>query len=159
MITVYKYQLMLNYDESNWEVDEWFHIQEADYKRVDAFQILRLNFYYHGEEFDVPVKMDTISGETKKIYNRDLVLDTSSTIWKFKEVTGDVTDTIVDTTDKVIDGAGDIFNSIVDTVTNPTGTTLGKTLLIGGGCVLGVFALYYLYKFGTLIVHVFKKKE
>ena len=157
--TVYKYQLMLNYDESNWEFDEWFHIQEADYKRVDEFQILRLNFYYHGEEFDVPIRMDTISGETKKIYNRDLVLDTSTTIWKFKEVAGDVTDTIVDTTDKVIDGAGNIFDSIVETVTNPTGTTLGKTLLIGGGCVLGVFALYYLYKFGTIIVQVFKKKE
>ena len=157
--TIYKYQLMLNYDESNWEFNEWFHIQEADYKRVEAFQILRLNFYYHGEEFDMPIKMDTIKGETKKIYSRDLVLDTSSTIWKFKDTAGEITDVVVDTSGKAFESLGVMFDSLIETLKNPLGTPLGKAIIICGGCALGIVAIFYLYKYGRIAVEFFKKKK
>ena len=150
---------MLNYDESNWEFDEWFHIQEADYKRVEAFQILRLNFYYHGEEFDMPIKMDTIKGETKKIYSRDLVLDTSSTIWKFKDTAGEITDVVVDTSGKAFESLGVMFDSLIETLKNPLGTPLGKAIIICGGCALGIVAIFYLYKYGRIAVEFFKKKK
>lgn len=139
----YKYRLMLNYNEENWDVSEWFHIMEADYKRVDEFYIFRMNFVYQGEEFDMPVNMDTVSGVTKKIYDRDQVLDTSSTIWKFKETAYDAGDKVVDT----IKGATE------------KGKSIGKALLITGGCVLGGVGLYFGIKFALKVKELFKNNK
>ncbi len=131
----YQYRLMLNYNEDNWDVDEWFHIMEADYKRVDEFHILRMNFIYQGEEFEMPVKMDTVSGTTKKIYERDQILDTNSTIWKFKETAYDTADKVVDTTKDAFTGSKKVL----------------KGLLIAGGCTLGAIGLYFAIK-GVLTI-------
>ena len=139
----YQYRLMLNYNEDNWDVSEWFHIMEADYKRVDEFYIFRMNFVYQGEEFDLPVNMDTVSGVTTKIYDRNQVLDTSSTIWKFKETAYDAGDKVVDT----IKGAAE------------KGKSIGKAILITGGCVLGGIGLYFGIKFALKVKELLKNNR
>ena len=99
----YKYRMHLNYDEGAWEWDTVFDDdhREKDYTRIQQFQILRLNFLYLGEEFDVPVDMDTVNGQTVSIFDRDQILNTSSVIWEFKE-------TVIDTVDRVDDVIDDL---------------------------------------------------
>ncbi|MBQ9124815.1 MAG: hypothetical protein IJY14_03900, partial [Acholeplasmatales bacterium] len=81
----YKYEMMLNYDEQNWE---WFGDSdiESNYKKIKDFKILRLNYLVDDKVYDVEVKMDAIDGETKTIVDRDLILDTDSGLWKTKNV-------------------------------------------------------------------------
>ncbi len=79
----YKYEMMLNYDEQNWELFGDSDI-ESNYKRIKDFKILRLNYLIDNKVYDVEVKMDAIDGETKTIVDRDLILDTESGLWKTK---------------------------------------------------------------------------
>ena len=82
--TNYKYKLHLNYDDTawNWFVGQEFY--ECDYRRVSNFQILRMNFLVDGETYDVPIKMDTIEGDTLFILDPDLILDTETPYYDFK---------------------------------------------------------------------------
>jgi len=157
----YKYRLMLNYNEDNWELDELVNITESNYKRIDEFQIFRLNFVHNGKEYDQEIQMDTVSGETKKIYNRDLVLDTTTPIWKFKETAGNVGDAVGDIAGDIADGVGDVVGGIGDTISGAVDNApkVGKALLITGGVVLGGIGLFYLFKLILMISQVFKKKE
>lgn len=146
----YKYRLMLNYNEDNWELDELVNITESNYKRIDEFQIFRINFVHNGKEYDQEIQMDTVSGETKKIYNRDLVLDTTTPIWKFKDTAGNVSDAVGD----VVGDIGDAITGAVDKAPQ-----IGKGLLITGGVVLGGIGLFYLLKLILMISQIFRKKE
>ena len=141
---------MLNYNEENWDLDELVNITESNYKRIDEFQIFRINFVHNGKEYDQEIQMDTVAGETKKIYNRDLVLDTTTPIWQFKETVGNVGDTVGD----VVGDIGDAISGAVDKAPE-----IGKSLLIGGGVVLGGIGLFYLLKIILMISQIFRKKE
>ena len=94
----YKYKLHLNYDEGAWEWDTVFDDdhREKDYTKIKQFQVLRLNFLYKGQEFDVPVEMDTIDGETVSIFDRNQVLDTDTILWEVKDETFEVIDKVDD---------------------------------------------------------------
>ena len=94
----YKYKLHLNYDEGAWEWDTVFDDdhREKDYTKIKQFQVLRLNFLYKGQEFDVPVEMDTIDGETVSIFDRNQVLDTDTILWEVKDETFEVIDKVED---------------------------------------------------------------
>lgn len=94
----YKYKLHLNYDEGAWEWDTVFDDdhREKDYTKIKQFQVLRLNFLYKGEEFDVPIEMDTIDGETVSIFDRNQVLDEDTILWEVKDETYEVIDKVDD---------------------------------------------------------------
>lgn len=94
----YKYKLHLNYDEGAWEWDSVFDDdhREKDYTKIKQFQVLRLNFLYKGQEFDVPVEMDTIDGETVSIFDRNQVLDKDTILWEVKDETYEVIDKVED---------------------------------------------------------------
>ena len=82
--TNYKYRLHLNYDDTAWN---WFVGQEyyeCDYKRVSQFQILRMNYLVDEKVYDVAIKMDTIEGDTLFILDKDLILDTETAYYNFK---------------------------------------------------------------------------
>ena len=80
----YKYEMMLNYKEQNWDIFGDYCL-ESNYKRIKDFKILRLNYVIDSKTYDVKVDMDTVDGETKSIVDRDLILDTDSTIYKVKD--------------------------------------------------------------------------
>lgn len=86
----YKYKLHLNYDDDAWNIFEGKEYYEADYRRVSQFQILRMNYVVDGETFDVPIKMDTIEGDTLFILDQDLILNTDSSYYQFKNTIDDL---------------------------------------------------------------------
>lgn len=86
----YKYKLHLNYDDGAWNIFEGKEYYEADYRRVSQFQILRMNYVVDGETFDVPIKMDTIEGDTLFILDQDLILNTDSSYYQFKNAIDDL---------------------------------------------------------------------
>ncbi len=86
----YKYKLHLNYDDDAWNIFEGKEYYEADYRRVSQFQILRMNYVVDGETFDVPIKMDTIEGDTLFILDQDLILNTDSSYYQFKNAIDDL---------------------------------------------------------------------
>ncbi len=157
----YKYRLMLNYDESNWSLKEILPVAEADYKRIQKFFIFRLNFVYEDAVYDKNIKMDTINGNTLHFYDRDQILDSTSAFYEFKENTYEVTDKVEDVVDDVSDVAGSIWDKVVGVVTgkDPNSSKIMKTILISGGCVLGVLGLYYVAKIVGVVGKVFKKKD
>lgn len=81
----YKYRLHLNYDDDFWNIFEGKEYYESDYRRISQFQILRMNYVIDGETYDVPIKMDTIEGETLFILDPKLILDTESPYYKVKK--------------------------------------------------------------------------
>lgn len=147
----YRYRLMLNYDESNWDISEILETTESDYKRVEEFYVLRLDFLYEGEELDMEIYMDAIGGDDLKIYNRELVLDTTSAVWKFKDHTfeqgdiigetitdviddvGEIGTDIIDTGHDVIEGAGDVITDVTDTAGNIIEGIIGAITGVTGG--------------------------
>ena len=89
----YKYEMMLNYTEQNWN---WFGDKcvESTYKRIKDFKILRLNYLVDNKTYDVAVTMDTVDGETLSIIDRGLILDTDSALWKIKDKAYSIADGI-----------------------------------------------------------------
>ena len=89
----YKYEMMLNYSEQNWD---WFgeSCVESNYKRIKDFKILRLNYLVDNEVYDVAVTMDQVDGETLSIIDRGLILDTESALWKIKDKAYSIADGI-----------------------------------------------------------------
>lgn len=85
----YKYRLHLNYDDTAWDWSVSQDFYECDYRRISEFQILRMNYVIDGETFDVPIKMDTIEGETLFILDSDLILDTDTAYFKVKNFIDD----------------------------------------------------------------------
>lgn len=81
----YKYRLHLNYDDDSWNIFEGKEYYESDYRRISQFQILRMNYVIDGETYDVPIKMDTIEGETLFILDPKLILDTETPYYKIKK--------------------------------------------------------------------------
>lgn len=81
----YKYRLHLNYDDDSWNIFEGKEYYESDYRRISQFQILRMNYVIDEETYDVPIKMDTIEGETLFILDPDLILDTDTPYYKIKK--------------------------------------------------------------------------
>lgn len=81
----YKYRLHLNYDDDSWNIFEGKEYYESDYRRISQFQILRMNYVIDGETYDVPIKMDTIEGETLFILDPKLILDTETPYYKVKK--------------------------------------------------------------------------
>ena len=80
----YKYEMMLNYKEQNWD---WFGEKciESNYKRIKDFKILRLNYLVEDQVYDVAVTMDNVDGKTLSIVDRSLILDTESSLYKVKD--------------------------------------------------------------------------
>ena len=89
----YKYEMMLNYKDQNWD---WFggSCVESNYKRIKDFKILRLNYLVDNKTYDVAVTMDTVNGETLSIVDRGLILDTDSALWKIKDKAYSIADGI-----------------------------------------------------------------
>ena len=81
----YKYRLHLNYDDDSWNIFEGKEYYESDYRRISQFQILRMNYVIDGETYDVPIKMDTIEGETLFILDPKLILDTETPYYTIKK--------------------------------------------------------------------------
>ena len=181
----YKYRLMLNYDESNWDISEALVTSEGDYKRVDEFYCLRLDFLYEGYSGSQVVKMDPIEGESMKSYNRDLILSTDTALWKFKDssfeiadtvqdtatdvvgTVGDVASDVVDAGSNLIEGAGNVISGVVDGVKDVTtgisnitsnSSKVKNAFLIAGGVTLGVILLFATIKV-VRFVKVFLKKD
>lgn len=96
----YKYRLHLNYDDEAWNIFVGKEFYEADYRRISQFQILRMNYVVDGETFDVPIKMDTIEGETLFILDSDLILDTDTTYYKIKNTIDDLISNVKNNWDK-----------------------------------------------------------
>ena len=181
----YKYRLMLNYDESNWDISEALVTSEGDYKRVDEFYCLRLDFLYEGYSGSQVVKMDPIEGESMKSYNRDLILPTDTALWKFKDssfeiadtvsdtatdvvgTVGDVASDVVDAGSNLIEGAGNVISGVVDGVKDVTtgisnitsnSSKVKNAFLIVGGVSLGIVLLVVVIKV-VRFVKVFLKKD
>ena len=89
----YKYEMMLNYKDQNWD---WFgdYCPESNYKRIKDFKILRLNYLVDNEVYDVAVTMDQVDGETLSIIDRGLILDTDSALWQIKDKAYSIADGI-----------------------------------------------------------------
>lgn len=81
----YKYRLHLNYDDDAWNIFVGKEYYEADYRRISQFQILRMNYVIDEETYDVPIKMDTIEGDTLFILDPDLILDTETPYYQIKK--------------------------------------------------------------------------
>ena len=94
----YNYRLHLNYDAEAWNIFKGYDHNEEDYKRVSQFQILRMNYIVDNQTFDVPIKMDTIEGETLSILDSDLILDTEKPYYNVKNWLDDTITTIKDKT-------------------------------------------------------------
>ena len=172
---------MLNYDEANWDISEALVTSEGDYKRVDEFYALRLDFLYEGEQLSSNIKMDPIQGESMKAYNRDLVLNTDEALWKFREAGFEAGDTVVDVVDTVgdvakdaveagsniIEGAGNVISGIADGVKDVTdgisnitsdSSKVKNAFLIVGGVAIGCILLYATFKI-VRFIKVFLKKN
>ncbi len=89
----YKYELMLNYSEQNWDIFS-DNCVESNYKKIKDFKILRLNYLIDNKTYDVKVTMDAVDGKTLNIIDRDLILDTEGTLWKTKDVAYSIVDGI-----------------------------------------------------------------
>ena len=137
--TNYKYKLHLNYDDDAWRIFTGGDLIEANYKRISNFQILRMNYLVDNTTYDVPIKMDTIEGDTLFILDDDLILDTDSIYYDIKNT---------------ID---DIFNKIKDTYNNY------KTIfLVVGGIILSIFLIWLIskiYKIFKNIINNFLKDK
>lgn len=82
-----------------------------------------MNYLVDDTTYDVPIKMDTIEGNTLFILDDDLILDTDSIYYDIKNT---------------ID---DIFNKIKDTYNNY------KTIfLVVGGIILSIFLIWLISK-------------
>ncbi len=126
----YKYEMMLNYSEQNWD---WFGDEcvESNYSRVKDFRILRLNYLVDNEVYDVAVTMDQVDGETLSIIDRGLILDTDSALWKIKDKAYSIADGI-------------------ELARNIMATILG---------IIGVLLLFYIgYKFVIVVKEAFKNE-
>lgn len=128
----YKYRLHLNYNDDSWNIFEGKEYYESDYKRVSNFQILRLNYLADGEVFDVPIKMDTIEGDTLFILDPNLILDTDSTYYKLKK---DLDDLIANVKQKLKESK--------------------NILLIIVGCIGGLILISIGYRLFRLIRKIF----
>ena len=89
----YKYEMMLNYSEQNWDIFGDYCV-ESNYKRIKDFKILRLNYLVDNKVYDVAVTMDQVDGETLSIIDRGLILDTESALWKIKDKAYSIADGI-----------------------------------------------------------------
>ena len=129
--TNYKYKLHLNYDDDAWNIFEGKEYYEADYRRISKFRILRLNYMVDNEIYDVPVKMDTIEGDTLFILDPDLILDTESAYYQFKNAIDDF-----------FTGVSNKFSQY-------------KTaILIAAGCVAGIFLIVIILKFKFFLTKI-----
>ena len=97
----YKYRLHLNYDDDAWNIFEGKEFYEADYRRISQFQILRMNYVVDGETYDVPIKMDTIEGDTLFILDGDLILDTDTTYYQIKNALDDTINSLKNTLNNI----------------------------------------------------------
>ena len=59
-----------------------------------------MNYVVDGETFDVPIKMDTIEGDTLFILDQDLILNTDSSYYQFKNAIDDLFNNVKDNWDK-----------------------------------------------------------
>ena len=93
---VYKYELLLDYDDEawRWKIFTGQEYKESDYKVIDEFQILRINYLIDNTTYDVPIKMDTIEGSTYSILSSDLIEDQTSSSYKVKTWTANAIDTV-----------------------------------------------------------------
>ncbi|MCR5786408.1 MAG: hypothetical protein K6G28_01745 [Acholeplasmatales bacterium] len=130
--TNYKYKLHLNYDDDAWNIFEGKEFYEADYRRISKFRILRLNYMVDGKVYDVPIKMDTIEGDTLFILDPDLILDTDSAYYQFKNA---------------ID---DFFTGVVN-----KWQQYKTAILIAAGCVGGIILIVIILKFKFFLTRLF----
>lgn len=130
--TNYKYKLHLNYDDDAWNIFEGKEFYEADYRRISKFRILRLNYMVDGKVYDVPIKMDTIEGDTLFILDPDLILDTESAYYQFKNA---------------ID---DFFTGVVN-----KWQQYKTAILIAAGCVGGIILIVIILKFKFFLTRLF----
>lgn len=133
---VYKYRLHLNYDENNWNIFAGLEYEEADFKRVSNFQILRMNYMIDNEVYDVDIKMDTIEGDTLLFFDSDMLLDTETPYFDFKDAIDDFTSSVIDKVSEY------------------------KWVLYASAVVLGTIVLLYICsKLKTIFRFLFTNKE
>ena len=92
----YKYELLLDYDDKAWlwTIFTGQEYKESDYRKIDEFKILRINYLLEDKTYDVQIKMDTIEGDTYNILSPNLIESESSVQHKVKTWTNDVIETI-----------------------------------------------------------------
>lgn len=129
--TNYKYRLHLNYNDTAWNPLIAQDFYESDYKRVSSFKILRLNFLIDNETYDVPIKMDTVEGDTLLAVDKELIINTNTNYYKFKDWVDDVT-TLVTNKEK----AAKVFWALIG----------------AAGLVIIVWIVFKIYKFIKRVV-------
>lgn len=94
----YKYELLLDYDDNGWgwKIFTGQEYKESDYKKIDEFKILRINYLLDEKVYDVAIKMDTIEGDTYNILSPNLIEDEASNLHQFKTWTNEVVNNIKD---------------------------------------------------------------
>ncbi len=132
----YKYELHLNYNDDAWNFFNGKSFQEADYKIIKKFKIFRMNFLADETVYDVAIKMDTVDGDTLSIVDRNLILDTDSTLWNVKDKVYDL-----------VDRAEELFGKA------------GKAVLIIGSIIIFIIICYIFYKIATLVISILQLKE
>lgn len=86
----YKYRLHLNYDSDAWNIFAGESYNEANYKRVSDFKILRINYITDGSINEIPVDMDPVEGDSMLITDPDLIIDTETAYYDFKKMLDDI---------------------------------------------------------------------
>ena len=95
----YRYELLLDYDDKAWlwKIFTGQEYKESDYKKIDEFKILRINYLLDNKTYDVQIKMDTIEGDTYNILSPNLIENESSVNYKVKTWANDVIESVKET--------------------------------------------------------------
>ena len=90
---------MLDYDDKAWlwKIFTGQEYKESDYKKIDEFKILRINYLLDNKTYDVQIKMDTIEGDTYNILSPNLIENESSVNYKVKTWANDVIEAVKET--------------------------------------------------------------
>ena len=94
----FKYELLLDYDDQGWrwKIFTGQEYKESDYRKINEFKILRINYLLDEKVYDVAIKMDTIEGETYNIFSPELIEDEASAQHQVKTWVNDVVETVKD---------------------------------------------------------------
>ena len=138
----YQYRLFLNYDSNGWA---FFSegVREELYTNVHNFKILRMNFLYKGQEVECDIKMDEIEGDTLSIFDEDAIVNTDSSLWKYKETAEEI---------------GDAVGGVIDDITSGDSKIM-KTIYIILGTVGAVLLGYGIYKAYIFIKKIISKDD
>lgn len=90
----YKFKILLNHEEDNWDIFKGSEYIEGDYQYVTDFKIFRINYIADSESYSVNVKMDAVDGVSLKFYDKDVILDNDSLAYKVRDTWDDLLEDI-----------------------------------------------------------------